>query len=94
VIKSFKDKEAEKIYNQQKSKKLPVQIQSRALKKLIILDNAVTENDLRIPPSNHFEHLKGNRKEECSIRINDQWRICFRFTEGNTYDVMIEDYHT
>ncbi|OGW44011.1 MAG: plasmid maintenance system killer protein [Nitrospirae bacterium RBG_13_41_22] len=94
MVKSFKDEETEKIFNQQKSRKLPAQIQARALKKLIILDSAVTENDLRIPPSNHFEYLKGKRKEECSIRINDQWRICFRFSEGNAYDVIIEDYHT
>jgi len=94
MIKSFKDEETEKIYNQQKSRKLPAQIHARALKKLIILDNAVTENDLRIPPSNHFEYLTGNRKGECSIRINDQWRLCFKFLEGNAYDVMIEDYHT
>lgn len=93
MIKSFHDQETEKIYKQQKSRKLPVQIQERALKKLIILDNAVTENDLRIPPSNHLEYLKGNRKGECSIRINDQWRLCFRFSEGNAHDVMIEDYH-
>ena len=93
MIKSFKDKETEKIFNQQKSKKLPVEIQFRALKKLIILDNAVTEKDLKAPPSNCFEHLKGDRKGECSIRINDQWRLCFRFEKGNAYDVAIEDYH-
>lgn len=94
MIKSFKDKETEKIFNQQKSKKLPVEIQFRALKKLIILDNAVTERDLNAPPSNCFEHLKDARKGECSIRINDQWRLCFRFEEGNAYDVAIEDYHS
>jgi len=93
MIKSFKDKEAEKIFDQQKSKKLPGEIQARALKKLIIFDSAVTENDLRVPPSNHFEHLKGYRKGESSIRINEQWRLCFRFEEGNAYDVSIEDYH-
>jgi toxin HigB-1 len=94
MIKSFKDEETEKIYKQQKSRKLPIQIQERALKKLIILDNAVNENDLKIPPSNHFEYLKGKRKGECFIRINDQWRLCFKFLEGNAYNVMIEDYHT
>jgi toxin HigB-1 len=93
MIKSFKDKETEKIFNQQKSRKLPEQIQARALYKLIILDNAVTENDLMIPPSNHFEHLTGKRKGVYSIRINNQWRICFKFSEGNAYDVLIEDYH-
>jgi toxin HigB-1 len=94
MIKSFKDEETEKIYNQQKSRKLPVQIQERALRKLIILDNAINGNDLRIPPSNRFEYLTDKRKGECSVRINDQWRLCFKFIEGNAYDVMIEDYHT
>ncbi|MGD8782277.1 MAG: type II toxin-antitoxin system RelE/ParE family toxin [Ignavibacteria bacterium] len=93
MIKSFKDNEAEKIYNQEYSKKLPREIQYRALKKLILLNSAENENDLIIPYSNHFEHLKGNRKGECSIRINQQWRICFKFKNGNAYDVGIEDYH-
>ena len=93
MIKSFKDKEAEKIFNQQKSKKLPGEIQARALKKLIILDSAVAENDLRVPPSNHFEHLKGNRKVESSIRINEQWRLCFRFADGNIFDLELVQYH-
>ncbi len=93
MIKSFKDKETEKIFNQIYSKKLPRQIQSRALKKLILLNSAEKEYDFLVPFSNHFEHLKGIRKDECSIRINDQWRICFRFENGNAYDVGIEDYH-
>ncbi len=93
MIKSFKDKETEKIFNQEYSKKLPKQIQYRALKKLILLNIAESENDLIVPPSNHFEHLKGKRNNECSIRINAQWRICFRFKNGNVYDAGIEDYH-
>ena len=93
MIKSFKDKETEKIYHQERSKKLPTEIQQRALKKLIIIDNALTEEDLRVPPANYFEHLKGDRKGESSIRINDQWRICFRFRNGDAYGVGIEDYH-
>ena len=93
MIRSFKDKETEKIYNQIFSKKLPAEIQERALSKLILLDNSEVEDDLRIPPSNHFEHLKGKRKNECSIRINKQWRICFKFKNGHVYDVGIEDYH-
>jgi toxin HigB-1 len=93
VIKSFKDKDTEKIYNQNRSKKLLMEIQSRALIKLIMIDNALSEDDLRIPPANNFEHLKGNRKDECSIRINDQWRICFIFRNGDAYKVGIEDYH-
>jgi proteic killer suppression protein len=93
VIKSFKDKEAENIFNQVLSRKIPVEIQYRALKKLILLNSAESETDLLIPKSNRFEHLNGKRKSECSIRIDDQWRICFRFENGNAYDVSIEDYH-
>ena len=93
MVKSFKDKETEKIYNQEYSKKIPEEIQYRALKKLILLNNAENESDLIVPYSNHFEHLKGNRKNECSIRIDNQWRICFRFENRNAYDVGIEDYH-
>jgi toxin HigB-1 len=93
MIKSFKDKETEKIFNQRVSKKLPFDIQKRALNKLIILDNAVAEDDLKTPPSNNYELLKGLRKGESSVRINKQWRLCFRFEEGNAYDVAIEDYH-
>ena len=93
MVKSFKDKETEKIYNQEYSKKIPEEIQYRALKKLILLNNAENESDLIVTYSNHFEHLKGNRKNECSIRINNQWRICFRFENRNAYDVGIEDYH-
>jgi toxin HigB-1 len=93
MIKSFKDKKTEKIFNQRVSKKLPFDIQKRTLNKLIILDNATTEDDLKAPPSNNYERLKGPRKGESSIRINKQCRLCFRFEEGNAYDVTIEDYH-
>jgi len=93
VIKSFADKETEKIFNQEFSKKFPPDIQSRALIKLLLLENAEKEDDLRVPPSNNFEHLKGNKKDFCSIRINKQWRITFKFKNGNSFDVAIEDYH-
>lgn len=93
MIKSFKDKETEKIFNQERSGKLPGEIQYRALKKLILLNSAENERDLTVPVSNRFEHLKGKRKDEYSIRINDQWRICFKYKNGNAYDVGIEDYH-
>ena len=66
---------------------------SEVSKKLILLNSIEHESDLIVPYSNHFEHLKGDRKSECSIRINDQWRICFRFENGNVYDAGIEDYH-
>jgi len=93
VIKSFGDKETEKVFNQEFSKKFPPEIQSRALIKLLLLENAAKEDDLRSPPSNNFEHLKGNKKDFCSIRINKQWRICFKFSDGHCYNVSIEDYH-
>jgi proteic killer suppression protein len=93
MIKSFGDAETEKIFHQERSKKLPQEIQKRALVKLILLESSTSEEDLTSPPSNRFEHLKGNRKDYCSIRINDQWRIVFRLVNGEMYDVSIVDYH-
>ena len=93
MIKSFRDKETEKIFNRYFSGKLPQNIEGIARKKLIILD-AVTEiEDLRVPPGNRLEALKGDRKGQHSIRINDQWRICFKWKDGDSYDVEITDYH-
>ncbi len=94
MIKNFSDKETEKIYNQQFSRKLHQSIQRIALRKLIMLDNATCLNDLRIPPSNHLEQLQGDRQGRCSIRINKQYRICFTVVGMNDFvDVCIEDYH-
>lgn len=93
MIKSFKCRETEKIYNRVYSKKLPHKIQTIALRKLWLLDAAVNLNDLRIPPSNHLEKLSGKRKGQHSIRINKQWRICFKWQQNNSYDVEITDYH-
>jgi proteic killer suppression protein len=93
VIKSFKDSETEKIYNLTRSRKLPSDIQQIALRKLRMLNNAKTINDLRIPPANRLEKLIGNRAGQYSIRINDQWRICFDWQEENAYNVEIVDYH-
>ncbi len=93
VIVSFKSKEAELIWNGSFSKKLPSQIQDIARRKLRMLNNSFTINDLKIPPSNHLEQLKGDRKGEYSIRINDQWRICFEWNNGNVRNVDIIDYH-
>ena len=93
MIKLFQDKETEKIFNRQISNKLPQNIQNIARKKLVILD-AVTEiEDLRVPPGNRLEVLRGNRKGKHSIRINDQWRICFKWKDGDSYSVEITDYH-
>ena len=93
MIKNFKDKETEKIYNREYSKKLPQDIQRVAMKKLWMIDAAPDINSLRIPPGNRLELLHGNREGQYSIRINDQWRICFKWQEGNSYNVEIVDYH-
>lgn len=93
MINTFADRETEKIYNQKFSKKLPQSIQSIALRKLIMIDNAQSLEDLRVPPANHLEKLDGDRKGQYSIRINDQYRICFKY-DGNIFcDVEIVDYH-
>ena len=93
MIKSFRDKDTEKIFNRQLSGKLPQNIQRLARKKLVILDAAPELHDLRIPPGNRLEALKGDRKGQYSIRINDQWRICFRWSVGDAHEVEITDYH-
>ena len=93
MIISFSCKETEKIWDGKKSRKLPEDIQVRALVKLGIIDAASVVEDLRIPPSNNLEVLKGDRKGQFSIRINKQWRICFEFEDGNAYGVEIVDYH-
>ena len=93
MIKSFADRETEHIYNQEYSRRLPSTIQKVALRKLMMIDNAMTLDDLRIPPNNHLEQLHGNRANQYSIRINDQWRICFTINNGHFYNVEIVDYH-
>jgi len=93
MIKSFKDKETEKIFNRSFSKKLPQNIQHLARRKLIILDAATEIGALRIPPGNRLEILKRNRKGQYSIRINDQWRICFKWKTEDAFNVEITDYH-
>ena len=93
MIKSFGDAEAEKIWNQQRSRRLPGAIQQRALNKLAMINHASDLNDLRIPPANRLEALSGGRSGEYSIRINRQWRIVFRWVDGDAFDVSIVDYH-
>ena len=93
MIKSFKCKETEKIFKRIFSKKFPHDIQRTAFKKLRMLNRANILNDLRVPPSNHLEHLHGDRKGQYSIRINDQWRICFEWSSGEVKKVEIVDYH-
>lgn len=93
MIRSFACKETEGIWNGKASRKLPRDIQDRALRKLRQLDAALNVDDLRLPPSNFLEALKGARKGQWSIRINNQWRLCFRWNDGETSDVEITDYH-
>jgi len=93
MIKSFRDKETKKIFNRLFSRKLPQNIQHIARRKLVILDAAPELNALRIPPGNKLESLKRERKDQHSIRINDQWRICFNWKAGDAYHVEITDYH-
>lgn len=93
MIRSFKDKETERIYHRFPSLKLPESIQQTALRKLRVLHNAATITDLRVPPANHLEKLKGDLSGLWSIRINDRWRICFVWHDNDAYDVEIVDYH-
>lgn len=93
MIQSFRDKETEKVFNGRFSRKLPHDIQRLAERKLIMLHRSVDLNDLRVPPSNRLEALKGNRSGQYSIRINDQWRICFEWREDGAHKVDITDYH-
>lgn len=93
MIRTFKCAETEKIFRRQRSRKLPSDIQQVALRKLRMLNRAVTLNDVRVPPANHLEKLKGEREGQHSIRINAQWRICFVWLDGDVYDVEIVDYH-
>jgi proteic killer suppression protein len=93
MILNFRSKETKKIWEGEVSLYLPRDIQNIARRKLRMLNNARQLNDLRIPPNNRLEALKGSRASEYSIRINNQWRICFSWEDGNAKDVIIEDYH-
>lgn len=93
MIKSFRGKETEKVWNREYSKRLPNDIQERALMKLQQLHAAGDLKDLSIPASNQLEALKGDRKGDYSIRINKQWRICFKWKDGHALEVEIADYH-
>ncbi len=93
MIKSFRDKHTEQLYLTGKSKRLPPDVLGRAIRRLEYLDLASTLDDLKVPPSNRLHALKDDRTGQHSISINDQWRICFRWDNGNTCDVEITDYH-
>ncbi len=93
VIFSFKDRESAKVFDLRFSKRFPPDIQRRALKRMKILDAAEKLTDLSVLPGNRLEALSGDRTGQHSIRINDQWRVCFRWIDGDAYDVEITDYH-
>ena len=93
MIKTFADKETEKLFNREVSRVLPTDIQRKARLKLEILDAVERLDDLRVPPGNRLEKLSGDREGQNSIRINQQWRICFRWKDGDCYEVEIVDYH-
>jgi proteic killer suppression protein len=93
VIKSFKDRETQQIFTRQRSRRLPPDIQQVALRKLRMLNNAHALNDLQVPLANRLEKLAGDRAGQCSIRINDRWRVSFAWRDGDAYDVEIVDYH-
>ena len=93
MIKTFADKHTLEIYTKGKSKRLPPEIIQRAIRRLEYVDLATCLDDLKVPPSNRLHALKGDRKGQHSISINDQWRVCFLFADGDAYDVEITDYH-
>jgi toxin HigB-1 len=93
MILGFGDRETERIWTGARSRRIPSNIQDAALRKLRLVNAASRLDDLKVPPGNRLEILKGARRGQHSIRINDQWRICFRWTEGGAEDVEIVDYH-
>ena len=93
MIRSFRDRETERLFHREPVRKWAIALQHIGLRKLLMLDAATQLEDLRIPPANRLEKLRGRRAGQHSIRINDQWRVCFRWSEGDAYDVEIVDYH-
>ena len=93
VIRSYRNRDTQAVAERRRVRKLPEDIQRRAQRKLMILNNAMNLEDLRIPPGNRLKALSGDRAGQHSIRINDQWRICFLWSDGNAYQVEIVDYH-
>lgn len=93
MLRSFGDKDTEAIWNRRRVRKFDALTSRNALRKLLILDAAMNLNDLRVPPGNRLEKLKGDRAGQHSIRVNDQWRICFKWTDSGATEVEIADYH-
>jgi proteic killer suppression protein len=93
MIRGFRDRETERVFLRQRRTKLDRKLQRVALQKLLLLDAAESLEDLAVPPGNRLEKLGGDRAGQYSVRINEQWRVCFRWHEGNAFDVEIVDYH-
>ena len=93
MIKTFRCRDTAALFNSNMVRRWPQSLQRAALRKLVILDNATSVNDLRSPPGNRLEKLSGDRADQWSVRINNQWRLCFRFEDSDAYDVEIVDYH-
>jgi proteic killer suppression protein len=93
MIRSFKDKASEAVWAGKRSRHLPGDIQTVARRKLRMLNNARTLRDLKVPPNNRLEALRGSRRGQYAIRINDQWRVCFEWRDGDAWNVQIVDYH-
>ena len=93
MIQSFRDKDTEKLFRRERSKAVPHDVQRVALRKLAQLDAAAGLQDLKVPPGNRLEALSGDRTGQFSIRINDQWRVCFVWKDGHAHEVEIVDYH-
>jgi proteic killer suppression protein len=93
MIVSFRDRETDRLWQSGRSRRLPADLQRRAFKKLAILNGAVTLDNLKVPPGNQLEALRGNRAGQHSIRVNDQYRVCFVWRDGNAFQAEIVDYH-
>ncbi len=93
MIKSFGDRDTERLFAREPVRRLPADLRRVMLRKLVAIDAAETLEDLRVPPGNRVEKLRGDRQGQHSIRVNDQWRVCFRWEGADAYDVEIVDYH-
>jgi proteic killer suppression protein len=93
VIKSFGDRDTERLFNRERVRRYPAELQRTMLRKLVAVDAAESLDDLTAPPGNRLEKLRGDRAGQYSIRVNDQWRVCFAWKGGDAHDVEIDDYH-
>ena len=94
MIRSFKNQETERVFLRLRSRRLPPDVARSALRKLLLIHGAVVVDDLKVPPGNRLEKLTGDRAGQFSVRVNDQWRICFSWLDGEAHDVEIVDYHS